>query len=221
MSAERILARNLFLVCSSHTRSFAETSKCTPKSAKENKRKSAKERKRAQKSTKERFRKKMQTTRFRNSQFRATKLLTKNALKISPKFLSLYSVGPKNPARSHQISRKITITDELLQECRKKLFAQKPFEAPNRPKPPQTPKFPEISGLPRNPPGIPTEFILSVIQSPTDIPLSSPEFSRNFSNFPEIAQIPLNPPNFRKNGGGEEFTQSARVQGEVIEPEKQ
>ena len=41
------------------------------------------------------------------------------------------------------------------------------------------------------------------------IPLSSPEFSRNFPNFPEIAQIPPNPRNFREIRGGEEFTQSA------------
>ena len=48
------------------------------------------------------------------------------------------------------------------------LFAQNPFEAPNRPKPPQTPKFPENPALPRNPPGIPTEFILSAIPNPTE-----------------------------------------------------
>ena len=42
------------------------------------------------------------------------------------------------------------------------LFAQKPFEAPNRPKQPQTPKFPENPALPE------TEFILSAIQNPTE-----------------------------------------------------
>ena len=41
------------------------------------------------------------------------------------------------------------------------LFAQKPFEAPNRPNPPQTLSFPENPALRRNPPGILTQFIPS------------------------------------------------------------
>ena len=48
------------------------------------------------------------------------------------------------------------------------ILAQKPLDPPNRPKPPQTPNFPENLALPRNPPGIPTEFILSAIQNPTE-----------------------------------------------------
>ena len=48
------------------------------------------------------------------------------------------------------------------------LFAQKPFDPPNRPKPPRTPNFAENPALPRNPPGIPTEFILTAIQNPTE-----------------------------------------------------
>ena len=47
---------------------------------------------------------------------------------------------------------------------------KKPFETPNRPKPPQTPNFPEDPALPRNPPGIPTEFILSAILNSTEFP---------------------------------------------------
>ena len=48
------------------------------------------------------------------------------------------------------------------------LFAQKPFDPPNHPKPPQTSNFPKNPVLPRIPPGIPTEFILSAIQTPTE-----------------------------------------------------
>ena len=89
------------------------------------------------------------------------------------------------------------------------LFAQKPFDPPNRP----NPKFSRNPALPRNPPGIPTEFILSAIQNPTEfhwIPLNFSEISRNFPNFPEFAHIPPNPWNFRKIRGGEEFTQSGK-----------
>ena len=39
------------------------------------------------------------------------------------------------------------------------LFVQKPLETPNRPKPLQSQLFPENAVLPRNLPGIPTEFI--------------------------------------------------------------
>ena len=73
------------------------------------------------------------------------------------------------------------------------LFAQKPFEAPNRPKPPQTPNFPKNPASPRNPPGIPTEFILSAIQNPTEfhwIPLNFPETSRISPNSPKFHRIP-------------------------------
>ena len=45
------------------------------------------------------------------------------------------------------------------------------------------------------------------------IPLSSTEFSRNFSNFPDVAQIPPNPLKFPEIRGGEEFTQSASLAG--------
>ena len=51
------------------------------------------------------------------------------------------------------------------------------------------PNFPENPALPRNPPGIPTEFILSAIQNPSEfhwVPL----------NFPEISRISLNSPKF-------------------------
>ena len=71
------------------------------------------------------------------------------------------------------------------------LFAQKPFDPPNHPKPPETPNFPENPALPRNPLGIPTEFIH--IYAPYKTPLNSPEFARNFPNFPKFAQIPPNP----------------------------
>ena len=61
------------------------------------------------------------------------------------------------------------------------IFAQKPLTpqiAPNSSPNPQI--YPKNPALPHNPPGVPTEFILSAI-------LNS-EFSRNFPNFPE-AQI--------------------------------
>ena len=45
------------------------------------------------------------------------------------------------------------------------LFAQKPFDPPHHPKPPQTPNFPKIR---RYLPGIPTQFILSAVQNPTE-----------------------------------------------------
>ena len=50
------------------------------------------------------------------------------------------------------------------------LFAQMPFDPPNHPKPPQTPNFVENLALPRNPPGIPTEFILTAILNSTEFP---------------------------------------------------
>ena len=78
------------------------------------------------------------------------------------------------------------------------LFAHKPSAAPNRPKPPQTPKFPENPALPRNPSKIPTEFILSAIQNPTEFPWVFPKFLE----FPhKIAQIPPNPLNIWENKG--------------------
>ena len=43
--------------------------------------------------------------------FRGTNLLTKNAPKFSPKFLSLYLVGPKKLQNSRQISRKISLPE--------------------------------------------------------------------------------------------------------------
>ena len=63
-------------------------------------------------------------------------------------------------------SRSLSLEHSLT--CKFWLFAQKPFDPQNHPKPPQTPNFPENPALPRNPPGIPTEFILSAIQSPTE-----------------------------------------------------
>ena len=72
------------------------------------------------------------------------------------------------------------------------------------------PKFSRKSGVapksPRNSHWIHTKRHTK----PHWIPLSSPEFSRNFTNFPEFAQIPPNPWNFLRIRGGEEFTQSAR-----------
>ena len=73
------------------------------------------------------------------------------------------------------------------------ICAKKPFEAPNPPKPPHTPNFPENLVLPRNPPGIPTESILSAIQNPTEfhcMPLNFPEISRISPVSPEFHQIP-------------------------------
>ena len=54
---------------------------------------------------------------------RAMKLLTKNALNFSPKFWSLYLVGPKNPAKfppNFPSPKSQKITNELLQKRREK-----------------------------------------------------------------------------------------------------
>ena len=94
--------------------------------------------------------------------------------------------------------------------CHAWLFAHKPFEAPNRLEPPQTPHFPENPALPRNPPGTPTKFILSALQSPTEfhwVPLNFSDFSRNSPSLPKFYRIP--DWNLREIRGGEEFTQSA------------
>ena len=89
------------------------------------------------------------------------------------------------------------------------LFAQKPFDPPNRPKPPPNPKISRKSGVapksPRNSHWIHTKRHTK----PHWIPLSPTEFSRNFPNFPQIAQILPNPWNFQEIKGGEEFMQSA------------
>ena len=87
-----------------------------------------------------------------------------------------------------------------------RLFAQRPFEAPNGPKPPQTPNFPENLALPWNPPRIPTDFILSAIQNHTEfrwVPLNFSEISRSPPTSPQFHRIPWN---FRGDRGGEEFT---------------
>ena len=85
----------------------------------------------------------------------------------------------------------------------------KAFWPPKSPETTPNPKFSRKSGVapksPRNSHSIHTKRHTR----PHWIPLNSPEFSRNFLNFPEFAQIPRNPWNFRKIRGGEEFTQSA------------
>ena len=110
--------------------------------------------------------------------------------------------APKGPNQRGHILVKNMFSDSRVQlrgivPAYYWLFAPKPFDPPNPPKSLQNPNFPENPALPRNPPGIPTEFILSAIQNPTEfhwIPLS---FPRNFPNFPEFAQILRNPWNFR------------------------
>ena len=71
--------------------------------------------------------------------FRATNFLTKNVPKFSPNFLSLCSVGQKNPRKiPSKVPTKLSkfpcekskkITDELLQERRenKRVFLESPF----------------------------------------------------------------------------------------------
>ena len=88
----------------------------------------------------------------------------------------------------------------------------KAFRPPKSPETTPSPKFSRKSGVapksPRNSHWIHTKRHTK----PHWIPLSSPEFPRNF---PEFAQIPSNPLNFRKIRGGEEFTQPANMGGVV------
>ena len=63
------------------------------------------------------------------------------------------------------------------------LFAQKPFESPNPPNPPQARLSQKTRRCPEIPQGIPTEFVLSAMQN-------SSEFPWIFLKFEEFAQIP-------------------------------
>ena len=87
----------------------------------------------------------------------------------------------------------------------------KAFWPPKSPETTPNPKFSRKSGVapksPRNSHWIHTKRHTK----PHWIPLGCPEFSRNFTNFPEFAQIPPNPWHFLKIRGGEEFTQSASL----------
>ena len=87
------------------------------------------------------------------------------------------------------------------------LFVHKPFQAPNRPKPPQTLNCPENPASSRDFSGLLTEFILSAI-------LNSTEFPWIFSECLEVSpKFHRTPWNFWEIRGGEEFTQSASWKG--------
>ena len=77
------------------------------------------------------------------------------------------------------------------------LFAQKPCEVPNCPKPLQTPNFSHNPPFPQNLPGIPTELILSAIQTST-------EFHWAHQIFSEISRMsPNSPPEISEKSGEE------------------
>ena len=93
-------------------------------------------------------------------------------LRISEKNMSL----PENP-------RYCLKMQDSSWWSRNWLFAQKPFDPPNRPKPPQI--FLKIRRCPENPRN--SHWIHTKRHTkPHWIPLNFPEFSRNFPNFPQI-----------------------------------
>ena len=108
--------------------------------------------------------------------------------------------------RGPYLSWELSSLEKELAICAKALWApESPETTPN-------PRFSRKLGVARNPQGIPTEFILSAIQNPTEFHwiflkfLECPRFCRNFAESQEIR-------------GGEEFTQSAsRAQWSLMGP---